>query len=660
MKSKYKYYISSTIFVVLILVSFIAVKLITQKIIKKNRSHYENSVTEEISIEMKLRIQNYIDKIESMKKFIGERKITGIDYNEFYLFSSGLFGNDEFIENISISPDAIHELVYPIEYNNLVGYDLLEDKRKSVVEAVTRAMNNNEIIINGPYPMRQDKTKNIIVIRYPVYYDNGNFYRLINVVLKTTVLFNPYDSGQYRDIKFQIIDNNQALLFGAEFVDPIDTIESIPLEHFGWKIAFGRSKSYSNTISNENRIANVLFFSVFIFSLVGGIIFIMTNGKTKLEKEKRTTELIVANKELAFQNEEKKEKVKKISYLSYHDQLTGLYNRRFFEEEIKRLDNPRNLPLSIIMGDVNGLKLTNDAFGHQAGDKLLKMIGDIILKSIRGNDVGARWGGDEFTILLPTSGDDVAEVLINRIHKKIKEVFFEYGNLSISFGIGTKKEEHEDINEIFTFAEKLMYQNKLVESDSIHGQTINAIMATLFEKSIEVKEHSMRVSELATLIAEKMGLSKTNINDIKTMGMIHDIGKIIIDLNILDKPSKLTDEERKIIQQHPLSGSRMLNTSPEYARLSVGVLHHHERIDGKGYPNGILGNQIPLESKIIAVADSFDAMTAKRPYRLTPLTLEEAINELKKYSGTQFDKKVVDVFVNKVLKSGDLNKIINR
>jgi diguanylate cyclase (GGDEF)-like protein len=343
-------------------------------------------------------------------------------------------------------------------------------------------------------------------------------------------------------------------------------------------------------------------------------------------------------------------KEKEINYLSYHDQLTELYNRRFFEEQLKRLDNPRNFPLSIIMGDVNGLKLINDAFGHQIGDTLLKMIGDSISKSIRGNDIAARWGGDEFIILLPNSGSDAAEVVINRIQKKIEEASFEYGTLSISFGADTKQEKHENINEIFNSAEKIMYQNKFVENNSIHGQIINTVMTTLFEKSIEVKEHSMRVSDLAVSIAEGMGLSKTNINDIKTMGMIHDIGKIVIDLNILDKPGKLTAEERKIIQQHPLSGSRMLNTSPEYARLAVGVLHHHEHIDGKGYPNGISGDQIPLESKIIAVADSFDAMTAERPYRLNPLSVEEAIAELQKYSGTQFDKNIVDIFVNKVLR----------
>jgi len=344
------------------------------------------------------------------------------------------------------------------------------------------------------------------------------------------------------------------------------------------------------------------------------------------------------------------EREKKINYLSYHDQLTGLYNRRFFEEEKKRLDNPRNLPLSIIIGDINGLKLTNDAFGHLAGDKLIKVIGNIISETTRKNDIAARWGGDEFIILLPNSKIKDANLLINRIQKKIKETSFEYGNLSISFGADTKKEEDEDIDEIFIEAEKFMYQNKLIENKNVRGETIKTIITTLFKKSIDIKDHSMRVSDIAVSIANKMGLSQTSIDDIKTMGIVHDIGQIIIDLSILDKPNKLTDEERKIIEQHPLSGSKMLNSSPEYARLSVGILHHHERIDGKGYPSKIAGDQIPIESKIIAVADAFDAMTSKKPYRLTPLSLEEAITELKENSGSQFDKKIVDIFITEVLK----------
>jgi diguanylate cyclase (GGDEF)-like protein/PAS domain S-box-containing protein len=345
------------------------------------------------------------------------------------------------------------------------------------------------------------------------------------------------------------------------------------------------------------------------------------------------------------------EREKKINYLSYHDQLTGLYNRRFFEEEMKRLDNPRNLPISIIVGDVNGLKLVNDAFGHSIGDILLKTIGSSIQNNIRANDIAARWGGDEFVILLPNTNIIEAEKLIERIKTKINSTSFEYGSVSISFGVESKLKESDEMVTVFNQAEEIMYQNKLEEIDSIRGETINTIRNTLFEKSPEVKEHSERVAQIAVDIASNMGLSKVNINDIRTMGMIHDIGKIVIDLNILDKPGKLTEEEFNIIKKHPLSGSRMLSSSHEYTRLAAGVLHHHERIDGKGYPNGLTDNQIPIESKIIAVADAFDAMTATRPYRLKPLSIEQAINELKKNSNTQFDKKVVNVFITKVLKS---------
>lgn len=340
-----------------------------------------------------------------------------------------------------------------------------------------------------------------------------------------------------------------------------------------------------------------------------------------------------------------KEKEDQLSYLSYRDQLTGLYNRRFFEEELIELNDEENFPLSIIMGDVNGLKLINDAFGHKAGDQLLTLIGSKINETIRGNDIAARWGGDEFTILLPKTSKENAEYLIKRIRNSISNASFEYGSISIAFGLDTKVDHSESISEIFSNAEQLMYQNKLAEIDSVRGETIKTIMNTLFEKSEDVQNHSIRVSELSVAIAEKMGLSQSLINDVKTMAMLHDIGKIVIDLHILNKPGRLTDEEYEIIKQHPLTGSRMLNASHEYTRLSIGLLHHHERIDGKGYPNQIKGDQIPLESKIIAIADAYDAMTAIRPYRLKPLSKEEALQELIKHSGTQFDEKIVKVFV---------------
>jgi len=347
---------------------------------------------------------------------------------------------------------------------------------------------------------------------------------------------------------------------------------------------------------------------------------------------------------------ERADQLNKVKYMSFYDSLTTLYNRRFFEEEIIRLDNDQNLPITIIMGDVNGLKLINDAFGHSAGDILLVTIAQIIKRNIRENDIAARWGGDEFAIILPNSDIAAAEKLIERIHKETQKASFKYGVASISFGLDTKSKKDDLLSDVFLNAEEMMYHNKIEAVESVRGETIKTIMNTLFEKSISIREHSERVSQVAVSIATCMGLSKTKINDIKTIGMVHDIGKIVIDLNILDKPGFLTIQEREIINQHPSSGSRMLSSSREYSRLVPGVLHHHERIDGKGYPNGLIGDEIPLESRIIAVADSFDAMTATRPYRVTPLTIKEAAQEILDNKGTQFDEEIAEVFVRKVLK----------
>lgn len=346
---------------------------------------------------------------------------------------------------------------------------------------------------------------------------------------------------------------------------------------------------------------------------------------------------------------ERGEQVEKIEYLSFHDSLTGLYNRRFFEEEMRRLDNPRNYPITIAMGDVNGLKLVNDAFGHTLGDELLKSVATLLQKNCRSNDIVSRWGGDEFVIILPKTSSKEAEIIFDRIQSEAGKMKYAFGIISIAFGFDSKENKEESLSEIFLNAEEIMYRNKINISDSVRGETINIIVNTLFEKSVATKEHSERVSEISIEIAKKMKLSKSKIADIETIGRIHDIGKIVIDLSILDKPSALTEEERLIIEQHPMSGSRMLNSSHEFSRLALGVLYHHERIDGTGYPNGLIGEDIPLESKIIAIADAYDAMTRSRPYRLEPLTVEEAAKEIMENAGTQFDKKIAKVFVKDVL-----------
>lgn len=345
---------------------------------------------------------------------------------------------------------------------------------------------------------------------------------------------------------------------------------------------------------------------------------------------------------------QKMEQIKEIEFLSFHDSLTGLYNRRFFQIEMKRLDTQRSYPLTIIMADLNGLKLINDAFGHIAGDELLISAANLLKDSFREEDIVCRWGGDEFVVLLPNTTDEDAEIVVNRINKLALQGDRSRGVLSISFGWETKNNKNEDIGKIFNKAEAYMYKKKMNDSNSLRGENIKTIMNTLYEKSPRERDHSQRVCELATNLARKLKISKNQLEDINTMSLLHDIGKIIISPEILDKPGKLDENEWIEIKKHPDIGYRIIGSSYEMGSLALGILHHHERFDGKGYPKGIKGEDIPIESRIIALADSYDAMTGDRPYRI-PLTKEEAVKEIKKNSGTQFDLSIAKVFVEDVL-----------
>lgn len=345
---------------------------------------------------------------------------------------------------------------------------------------------------------------------------------------------------------------------------------------------------------------------------------------------------------------EKKEKQARIEYLSFHDQLTGLYNRRFFEDELILLDTVQNLPLSIIMVDVNGLKLINDAFGHSTGDLALREAAAIIQEECQEYNLIARLGGDEFVMLLPRTNQDNAEMLVKRIYSAFEKKTVGNISLSVSCGWGVKQEPGENMANVLKLAEDHMYRRKLSESKSMHYKTIDIIIRTLHGKSERERKHSERVGLLCEAIAIAMNMDPEDVKEFRTIGLMHDIGKIAIDLRILDKEGPLNALERAELERHPELGYQILRSINEFAKLAEYTLSHHERWDGTGYPRKLKGDEIPLEARIIAIADAYDAMTSDRPYRRA-MDKEAAVMELIKESGKQFDPDIAVIFAEKVL-----------
>ena len=345
---------------------------------------------------------------------------------------------------------------------------------------------------------------------------------------------------------------------------------------------------------------------------------------------------------------ERHRKQKQIDHLSYHDQLTGLFNRRYYSRAVKVMDDSKFLPVALVMADVNGLKLTNDAFGHSSGDQVLIKLASLLMRKARPEDVVARIGGDEFVLLLPNTDEDGAKSVIAHLEEKLKNEAQGRLMFSVSFGLGMKLSADSNLEDAYKRAEELMYQHKLSQGTSLRSRTIDIIMRTLYEKSDREEAHSKRVGALAGALAEKLGFAKDHVTLIRAAGLLHDIGKIGVDEKVLSKPGLLDDTEWQAMKCHPDIGFRILSSAPEFSEIAGYVLEHHERLNGKGYPRGLQEDEISIPGRILALADSYDAMTSERPYKHC-LSKPEAVQELKRHAGTQFDSVIAKLFVEQVL-----------
>lgn len=359
---------------------------------------------------------------------------------------------------------------------------------------------------------------------------------------------------------------------------------------------------------------------------------------------------IIGTIEITQEITEKKILEAEIQYLTFHDKLTGLYNRAFFEEELRRLDTQRQLPISIVMGDLNGLKLVNDAFGHEEGDRLLKSVAEVLKRSCRKEDIIARWGGDEFVIIFPKTPKEVVNKICQRIKDNCEKYNMENSEnfkipLSIAVGCATKESLEQNIKDVLKKAEDRMYRNKLVEGKTFRDSVLKSLKELLWENTFESKEHEENIKSLVIKMSDLLTLSDIDREALVLLSHFHDIGEISIPPEIMKKPSSLTEDEFKKVKKHPEIGYRIAETSYELTTIAEYILTHHEWWNGEGYPRGLKREEIPLVSRIFSIVDAYEVMISGRPYKEAK-TKEEAIEELKRFSGIQFDPNLVEVFVS--------------
>ncbi|MPM41531.1 hypothetical protein SDC9_88186 [bioreactor metagenome] len=342
------------------------------------------------------------------------------------------------------------------------------------------------------------------------------------------------------------------------------------------------------------------------------------------------------------------ESKKELMFKTYHDELTGLYNRAYMAEMLKQLKQENSLPFSIIVADLNALKITNDTFGHETGDQMLIRVSEIINENINENHVACRIGGDEIVVLMPSTDEREANDIVGKIQKAVLAAKEDPIKPLIALGCATiHGEVNNSFSSLFKLAEDRMYANKMAESDKNYDRIINSIKKNLYENKNESKEHCKRLVDMCRQMGEILNLEKNDIESLALLAELHDIGKVGIEKELFLKEGALTTEEWQKLKRHPELGFKIVSASTKLSYIGKGIFAHHERWDGSGYPQGLKGEEIPFIARLFSIVEAYDVMTHERSYK--PIfTKEMAIQELRDNSDSQFDPSLVRIFVNHI------------
>jgi diguanylate cyclase (GGDEF)-like protein/putative nucleotidyltransferase with HDIG domain len=394
-----------------------------------------------------------------------------------------------------------------------------------------------------------------------------------------------------------------------------------------------------------------------------------------------TSTLVVAGAFIGVQRGHVDRLIDRLSSAARTDSLTGLVNRRGFEElfdtELERARRG-DRPLSVIVADLDGFKAINDRYGHAAGDRALEKLSEILQGVKRRVDTAARIGGEEFAVIAPDSDQHAAYILAERIRREVRETFaVEQFPMTISLGVATFPRHGASAESLIGGADEALYAAKKLGRDRTvvynpeiaetlmvatgqrtprserHSSTVLALAEVIDIRDSGTAAHSETVGRYAGAIARELGLGGEVVERVRFGGIVHDVGKIGIPDSVLRKPGWLSDEDWIEMRRHPEIGARILRGA-NLDDIGEWVLAHHERPDGQGYPNGKSGTDIPLEARILAVADAYEAMTSDRVYR-PAMSVHAAREELRACAGTQFDDHVVEAFLS-LLERADVTR----